>query len=217
MQRTQETGSIPGAGRSPGGENGNPLQYSCLENPMDREAWWATVYSLTGTEELNMHVGRWSVEVRLRLSEVTAANLYQLSHTHICPSNTNDTYKVIWERLTAFFCGNRLWTPEIVCCKCQVLSLQQLFFQWQIPLCRFHHSLQLQKKTINEWRTIPASGGFGVFIVILWGKEKQSKTKKKKKSLVYPLRAMLCVPNLNTKVRIKSIGIKIACSPCFEV
>ena len=75
---------------------------------MDREAWWATVYSLTGTEELNMHVGRWSVEVRLRLSEVTAANLYQLSHTHICPSNTNDTYKVIWERLTAFFCGNRL-------------------------------------------------------------------------------------------------------------
>ena len=34
---------IPGSGRSPGGENGNPLQYSCLENPMDREAWQATV------------------------------------------------------------------------------------------------------------------------------------------------------------------------------
>ena len=32
-------GSIPGMGRSPGEENGNPLQYSCLENPMDREAW----------------------------------------------------------------------------------------------------------------------------------------------------------------------------------
>ena len=38
-----EAGSIPGSGRSPGGENGNPLQYSCLENPMDRGAWWATV------------------------------------------------------------------------------------------------------------------------------------------------------------------------------
>ena len=33
----------PGLGRSPGERNGNPLQYSCLENPMDRGAWWATV------------------------------------------------------------------------------------------------------------------------------------------------------------------------------
>ena len=36
-------GSIPGLGRSPGEENGNPLQDSCLENPMDRGAWWATI------------------------------------------------------------------------------------------------------------------------------------------------------------------------------
>ena len=35
---------IPGSGRSPGVRNGNPLQYSCLENPKDREAWWATVH-----------------------------------------------------------------------------------------------------------------------------------------------------------------------------
>ena len=38
---------IPGLGRSPGEGNGNPLQYSCLENPMDREAWWATVHEVT--------------------------------------------------------------------------------------------------------------------------------------------------------------------------
>ena len=37
-------GWIPGSGRSPGGGHGNPLQYSCLENPMDREAYQATVY-----------------------------------------------------------------------------------------------------------------------------------------------------------------------------
>ena len=37
-------GSIPGSGRSLGEKNGNPLQYSCLENPMDRGAWWATVH-----------------------------------------------------------------------------------------------------------------------------------------------------------------------------
>ena len=40
----REVGSIPALGRSPGGGQGNPLQYSCLENPMDRGAWWATVH-----------------------------------------------------------------------------------------------------------------------------------------------------------------------------
>ena len=43
---------IPGLERSPGVGNGNPLQYSCLGNPMDRGAWWATVPGLT--EELDM-------------------------------------------------------------------------------------------------------------------------------------------------------------------
>ena len=41
-----DPGSIPGSGRSPGEGNGNPLQYSCLENSMDREAWWATVHGV---------------------------------------------------------------------------------------------------------------------------------------------------------------------------
>ena len=39
--------SIPGPERSPGEGNGNPLQHSCLENPMDRVAWWATVHRVT--------------------------------------------------------------------------------------------------------------------------------------------------------------------------
>ena len=41
---TGDSGLIPGLGRSSGGGNGNPLQYSCLENPMDREALWARVH-----------------------------------------------------------------------------------------------------------------------------------------------------------------------------
>ena len=41
---TGDMGSIPGSGRSPGGGNGNAFQYSCLENPMDRGAWWAMVH-----------------------------------------------------------------------------------------------------------------------------------------------------------------------------
>ena len=40
----RDPGSIPGLGKSPGEGNGNPLHYSCLENPMDREAWWAAVH-----------------------------------------------------------------------------------------------------------------------------------------------------------------------------
>ena len=53
----EDMGSIPGLGRSPGEGNGNPLQYSCLGNPMDRRAWRATVHGVTKgsgkTEGLN--------------------------------------------------------------------------------------------------------------------------------------------------------------------
>ena len=53
----RDSGSIPGSGRSPGGKNGNPLQYSCLGNPMDRGGWQATVHGVTKevdkTERLN--------------------------------------------------------------------------------------------------------------------------------------------------------------------
>ena len=42
-----DLGSIPGLGRYPGEQNGNPLQYSCLENAMDRRAWQATVHGVT--------------------------------------------------------------------------------------------------------------------------------------------------------------------------
>ena len=42
----EDPGSVPGSGRSPGEGHGNPLQYSCLENPMDRGAWWAIVHGV---------------------------------------------------------------------------------------------------------------------------------------------------------------------------
>ena len=49
---TRDVGSIPGLGRFSGGGNGNPLQYLCMRNPMDREAWWATVHRVI--KELDM-------------------------------------------------------------------------------------------------------------------------------------------------------------------
>ena len=45
-----DTGSSPGSERVPAGGNGKPLQYSCLENPMNRGAWWAAVRGVTGVE-----------------------------------------------------------------------------------------------------------------------------------------------------------------------
>ena len=55
----KDTGLIPGLGRSPAGGNGNPLQYSCLENPRDRGTWWATVHGVaknrTRLNRLSMH------------------------------------------------------------------------------------------------------------------------------------------------------------------
>ena len=60
-----DPGSIPGSGTSPGEGNSNPLQYSCLENPMDRGAWWTTVHGVT--------------ESRTRLSDFTFQTVFTLS------------------------------------------------------------------------------------------------------------------------------------------
>ena len=62
----RDLGSILGLGRSPGEENGNPLQYSCLENPMHEEAWWATVHGVRKS--------------RTRLSDLT----HSLIYVYIC-------------------------------------------------------------------------------------------------------------------------------------
>ena len=53
---TGDVGLIPGSGRSPGGRNGGPLQYSCLESPMNRRAWRAAVYSIAKSQiQLSEH------------------------------------------------------------------------------------------------------------------------------------------------------------------
>ena len=56
----RDTGSVPGSGRSPGVGNSNPLQYSCLDNSMDIEAWQATVHevakSWTRLKQISVHV-----------------------------------------------------------------------------------------------------------------------------------------------------------------
>ena len=56
---TRDSSSIPGSGRSPRGGNGNPLQYSCLENPIDGGTWWTTAHRVIEsnmTEQSSVHV-----------------------------------------------------------------------------------------------------------------------------------------------------------------
>ena len=60
----RNVGSVPGLGRSPGEVNSNPLQYSCLENPMDRRAWWAIVWGRKESDatEATYHAPTFHVE-----------------------------------------------------------------------------------------------------------------------------------------------------------
>ena len=52
-----DPGLIPGSGRSPGGGHGNPLQYSCLENPMDGGVWWASVHGVKKSRDTLLYTG----------------------------------------------------------------------------------------------------------------------------------------------------------------
>ena len=48
----RDVGSVPGSGRSPGGGHGSVFQYSCLENPRDRGAWWATIHGVAKSRKV---------------------------------------------------------------------------------------------------------------------------------------------------------------------
>ena len=78
----RHTGSIPGSGRSPGGGHGNPLHYPCLENPMDRGAWWATVHRVAKSwiwpTWLSMHAP-W-VQHLARSSRYSVLHLFVKAH-----------------------------------------------------------------------------------------------------------------------------------------
>ena len=74
----RDSGVMPGSGRSPGGGNGNSLQYSCLENPMDREAWQATVHGVAKSQSrLNTHTHTNLIRVSTELGR-------QMSNTSAC-------------------------------------------------------------------------------------------------------------------------------------
>ena len=70
----EDMGSIPGLGKYPGGGHGNPFHYSCLENPMDRGGWRATVHGVTESqtqlEQLSTHTRIWQQEIQKESSSL---------------------------------------------------------------------------------------------------------------------------------------------------
>ena len=69
-----DASSIPGLGRYPEEGNGNPLQYSCLENPMDRRAWWATVHGVAKESDMTLQPNNNKKGIR---SEIYLSNLFE--------------------------------------------------------------------------------------------------------------------------------------------
>ena len=71
----RDSGSIPGSGRSPGGGHGNPLQYSCLENPMDRRARWAIIHRVAKSQTqrdlaCSTHIVSWTFNSPLQIPKL---------------------------------------------------------------------------------------------------------------------------------------------------
>ena len=73
---TTDMGSVPGLGRPSGGGNGNPLQYSCLENPMDRGAWEAEAMGLQEVDTTYNCRHAWTSAVKVKLNDSFSATLF---------------------------------------------------------------------------------------------------------------------------------------------
>ena len=101
MQETRGMGLIPGLGRSPGGAHGNPLQYSSLENPMDRGAWQATVYRVAQSQTQLKWLTA-CAHTHTHILSLTHTRTHTHTHTHTlsqqCPDVLSGILPQSWSR-----------------------------------------------------------------------------------------------------------------------
>ena len=95
----RDEGLIPGSGRSPGEGNGYPLQYSCLENPMDRGAWQATVHRVERVRQLK----------RLSICAIHSLGFVKLLVTQLCPT-LRDPWTACKATLSTEFSRQKYWS-----------------------------------------------------------------------------------------------------------
>ena len=112
---TGEVDSTPGLGRAPGEGNGNPIQYSCLENLIDRGAWWATVHGVTKESNMTERAHMCA----LFYSSLFDITIFDLSMTFAWMKNYRFNFKKTYTRKTAFFnslsiTGTRSRTHEVL-------------------------------------------------------------------------------------------------------
>ena len=100
VEATGDTGLTLGLGISPGGGHGNPLQYSCLENPMDRGAWWDTAHRVTKSwthlTQLCMHT-----QMSTNMETNQSPTLYHprsMKHISVKSKTTKFLYSIIYEK-----------------------------------------------------------------------------------------------------------------------
>ena len=118
-----DVGSIPGSGRSPEGGHGNPLQYSCLWNPMDRGAWWATI---DGVAELDM-------------TEWLTLSLFKSQILSLMSKRKNTTYH---QTLNTMSVTNIQATVILLVCK-TILRPIWKWFEWSSSLFKSEGILNL--------------------------------------------------------------------------
>ena len=120
----RDASSIPGLGRSPGGGHGNPLHYSCLENPKDRGVWWATVHGITKSrtwlKQLSMHTHK-SV-YKIKISEGT-----QLGQKGIDILALIVIGKLLSEKVPICISINSIWMS--ICFK-TIYKLRRISISW---------------------------------------------------------------------------------------
>ena len=136
-----DMGLIPGSRRSPGEGNGNPLQYSCLENPMDRGTWWATIHGVTKSRD--------------DLANNTHTHTYTHTHTHTHTFDVHISSLVkclscpLWREIFVFY----YCIVRITCMCAQSLSCIWLFETPQTVACQTPHSMEFSKQ--EYWSGLP--------------------------------------------------------------
>ena len=128
----RDTGLIPGSGRSPRRGNGNPLQYSCWKNPMDRGAWWATVHGVTKELDTTERLNNNSMLIAIVCSLLQSQNMsFSTNGVSSCwgIKNYNDCFPVM--------CISESETSTVVLC-----LLRRKHFPWgSMALGSSHHFL----------------------------------------------------------------------------
>ena len=138
-----DLGKITGLGRSPGEGNGNPLQYSCLENPMERGAWWATV---CGVVRVRHNLATKLLLLRLRLSTSPTSSILLLFSFYRWGNGATGCFSIFSSVTQLVSCRARCWTEAF-----WLQSLNSAFIKiyWLADCCSVAQTCQTLRNPMD--------------------------------------------------------------------